>query len=97
MLRLLISPRAAADLESIADWIAEDNPTAAVDVVRGLLEAMELLARNPGIGHGRSDLADESLLTWPVAKNILIYQANETQLEIVAVVSGYMDLAALDF
>lgn len=97
MLRLVISPRAATDVESIADWIAEDNPNAAVDVVRGLLEAMGLLARNPGIGHRRSDLADESLLAWPVGKIVLIYRSTETQLEIVAVVSGYRDLTALDF
>lgn len=97
MPRWIISPSAAADIEEIADYIADDDPTAAVHVVEDLLAAIELLASRPGIGHRRDDLTDQSLLTWPVHKLVVIYRSAETHIEIVAIVSGYRDMTALHF
>jgi len=93
--RWILSPSAAADIEETAAYIASDDPTAAVHVVEDLLAAIELLAGRPGIGHRRDDLSDQSLLTWPVHKLVIIYRSTATHIEIVAIVSGYRDLTAL--
>ena len=50
MLRVEVTPRAAAQIESAATWWAENRP-AAPDAIRVDLEdALSLLARQPGIG-----------------------------------------------
>lgn len=41
---------AARDLEQIEAYIARENPAAAVGVVLRVVEAVELLAEQPGIG-----------------------------------------------
>ncbi|MEA3468157.1 MAG: type II toxin-antitoxin system RelE/ParE family toxin [Thermodesulfobacteriota bacterium] len=41
---------AAQDLEQAEAYIAQENPTSAVQVVLRIIEAVELLADQPGIG-----------------------------------------------
>ena len=41
---------AAQDLEQAEAYIAQENPTSAVHVVLRIIEAVELLADQPGIG-----------------------------------------------
>jgi plasmid stabilization system protein ParE len=43
-----------------------DNPTAADKLEDDIYAACELLAKNPRLGHRRSDLTDEPVLFWPV-------------------------------
>ncbi len=50
MKRLIYSDRALVDFESILDYIAPDNPQAAIKLGEGLLEACELLAQQPEMG-----------------------------------------------
>ena len=41
---------AQSDLDSIFDYIAEDNPAAAERVARSILQSVERLQEHPGIG-----------------------------------------------
>lgn len=55
--RLLFSPRAAADLEEIADYIARDNPVRAARFVAELEATCRAVAASPELYSIRSDLA----------------------------------------
>lgn len=55
--RLLLSPRAAADLEEIAEYIARDNPVRAASFVAELETKCRAVAQAPKLYPARSDLA----------------------------------------
>lgn len=55
--RLLLSPRAAADLEEIADYISRDNPVRAASFVAELEAKCRAVAASPDLYPARSDLA----------------------------------------
>jgi toxin ParE1/3/4 len=55
--RLLLSPRAAADLEEIADHIARDKPVQAASFVAQLEAKWGAVAASPELYPARTDLA----------------------------------------
>jgi toxin ParE1/3/4 len=55
--RLLLSPRAAADLEDIAEYTARDNPERAASFIEELEAACSAVAATPAIYPARPDLA----------------------------------------
>ncbi len=55
--RLLLSPRAAADLEEIADYIGRDSPIRAASFVAELEATCRAVAATPELYPARSDLA----------------------------------------
>jgi plasmid stabilization system protein ParE len=90
-----LTPKAAEGIESIWDYIAEESGVRRADkVVDDIFRAIENLADMPGMGHGREDLADETLLAWPVHSYLVVYR-DRRPLEVVHVVSGYRDLFEL--
>jgi toxin ParE1/3/4 len=93
--RYYLTPKAAEGIESIWEYIAEDSGVRRADkVVDDIFRAIEKLADMPGMGHGREDLADETLLAWPVHSYLVVYR-DRRPLEVVHVVSGYRDLFEL--
>src|SRR3989304_2891798 len=54
---VLRSPKAEQDLDDIWDYISQDNPTAAANLLRQLDSKFQMLSRNPQMGQDRSDLA----------------------------------------
>jgi len=50
MKRLIYSKNALDDFDSILEYIARDNPPAAVQFGEGFIEACELIAQQPEIG-----------------------------------------------
>ena len=70
----VLSTEAADDLCDIRDYIAQDNPAAARQVLVDLREAMRRLAQMPNLGHLRDDLADEPLRFWPVRSYLIVYR-----------------------
>ena len=55
--RLLLSPRAAADLEEIGDYIARENPARAASFVAELEAKCRAVAETPELYPARADLA----------------------------------------
>jgi toxin ParE1/3/4 len=55
--RLLLSPRAVADLEEIADYIGRDNPVRAASFVAELEAKCRAVAASPELYPARGDLA----------------------------------------
>jgi plasmid stabilization system protein ParE len=95
MNQYVVSRAAKDDLDTIWDYIAEDNVDAADRWIGRLLSQCELLAQNPRLGHTRGDLTDLAVLFWPVAGYLIIYGLQEQGIEIVAVIQGSRDIPAL--
>jgi len=87
-----LSAEALADLQEIWVYIAQDNPTAADKVEADIYQACELLAKNPRLGHQRSDLTNEAVLFWPVRGHYLvIYQRSAEPLKVVRILHAGRD------
>ncbi len=84
----VLSEAAALDLETIWEYIAQDNLPAADRWIDKLFQAFETLARTPGIGHKREDLTSLQVLFWPVGAYSVIYRVQPTEIEIIAVTQG---------
>jgi toxin ParE1/3/4 len=88
-----LSPEALADLQKIWAYIAGDNPAAADELEADSYRACELLAKNPRLGHKRSDLTDEPVLFWPVRNHYLvIYQRETKPLKVARILHGSRDI-----
>lgn len=81
-------------MDGIWDYIAEDRVDAADRLIARLFDAFEGLARNPGMGHKREHLTKFPVLFWPVANYLVIYRAEKSPLEIVAITHGKRDVPA---
>lgn len=89
------SAEARLDLLEIWEYIAQDNLDAADSVEWEIQEAVSMLARNPELGHLRRDLTSKPVRFWPVHSYLIIYDPTAQPVEIVRVLSGYRDIAAL--
>ena len=97
MSRYRLSPLAQQDLADIRDYyLAQGSPRATRTMLVELVEAFRALARTPGLGHRREDVAeDRQVLFWPVRDYLVIYRRIHKPIEIVRVVRGSRDISAL--
>ena len=88
------TPRARRELRDAAAWIAEDNPSTAVVLLKTGLKAAILLQANPQLGRVRPELAPEPYRFWPLRgfPYVLVYNAETNPLVIVRVVHQSRDL-----
>jgi plasmid stabilization system protein ParE len=90
-----LAPEALQDLQELWDYIATENLDAADRMIDTLFAAFERLAAMPGLGHRREDLTDRPLRFWTVDTYLVIYRAERTPIEIVAVTRGGRDIPRL--
>ena len=95
MTAYILAPEALQDLQDIWDYIAAENLDAADRVIDTLFAAFEQLAALPGLGHRREDLTNRPLRFWTVEAYLVIYRAEQTPIEIVAVTRGGWDIPRL--
>ena len=98
MSEYILSPSAVRDLDEIWDHYAIElqNPDAADRVCGEIFEAMDRLARTPGMGHLRTDLSPrEPLCFLHVRKYLIIYRRDDRPIQIVRVIHGNRDVAAI--
>ena len=88
----LLGTDAELDLGEIWDYIAADNADAADRWIGKLFDAFEALGRNAEIGHTRKDLTSDPVRFWPVGSYLIIYRADSSPVEIVAVTQGSRDI-----
>jgi plasmid stabilization system protein ParE len=82
---------AAADLGDIWNFIGKHSPDAADRVTEGILEACELLAKNPLMGQSLRGLGRPELRFWtlPRYRNYsIVYVPDRLPLEVVRVLHG---------
>lgn len=91
-----LTPQADADLEELWNYVAGNSGEPAADRLEDELHAaMHRLTHMPGIGHLRPDLADEPLRFFPVYKLLIIYRPETRPLQIIRVLHGARDVAAI--
>ena len=84
-------PLAEADLDEIWDYIAEDSPERASNLLRKLHAKMQTLATNPNIGRKRDELLP-GLRSFPYGNYVIFYLPIENGIEIVRVLQGSRDI-----
>jgi plasmid stabilization system protein ParE len=93
----VLAPAACGDLVEIWDYYATiiDDINVADRIRDELFAAFGDLAKTPGMGHYRTDLAAEPLRFWRVREYLIIYRSEKQPLEIVRVLHGKRDVQAL--
>jgi plasmid stabilization system protein ParE len=87
-----VSGEAERDLHELWEYIAADNVDAADRLIVRLKDAFEELARHPSIGHRRDDVTNYAVLFWAVGSYLVVYRAEHSPIEIVAIVHGARDI-----
>lgn len=91
-MQIVFEPAAREELEGVFDWIAKDDPRAAIHMI-ARIEAKVMRLANPKLAHmGRPGLirGTRELLEWPY---IIVYRVDErrSEVRIVSVVHGAQD------
>jgi toxin ParE1/3/4 len=92
-MRVTISPLAERDLESIGDYISEDNPGRALSFVAGMRVQCAKIAKAPQVYRARPELA-EGLRSCAHGNYVIFFVATKPRLTIVRVLHGAMDIPA---
>lgn len=82
-----LRPEAEADIEAIALYIAEDNPSAARRWYDDILDRCRRLGEMPGMGIARPEVRPD-LRSFPAGNYLILYREIESGAEIVRVVHG---------
>jgi toxin ParE1/3/4 len=83
-MRVIWAKSARSDLHSISRWIATDNPTAALAMVRRLRQAAALLENHPSIGRPGPEPGTRVLVV-SGTPYLLPYRIHPNTVEILAV------------
>jgi toxin ParE1/3/4 len=86
--RVVWSPRALADVQSIALFIAADSPSYAKAVVRRIIDLTRNLADFPEQGRKVPELDDPTIRELLAYSYRIIYRVEQAQVVVVAVVHG---------
>ena len=92
-MRVTVSPLAERDLESIGDYIAEDNPRRALSFISELRTQCDKIAKAPHAYRARPELA-EGLRSCAHGNYVIFFIATKARLTIVRVLHGAMDVPA---
>jgi plasmid stabilization system protein ParE len=95
MKRFILTRRAKQDVNEIWDYIADDNIEAADRVLDALDNAMFKLAKNPGIGHFREELADRRHRFFVVYSYLIVYRHETKPVQIIRVIHAARDVQSI--
>ncbi len=91
-----LTPQADADLDELWAYVSANSGVVAANRLEDELHAaMHRLAKMPGMGHLREDLADEPLRFWPVHEFLIIYRPQTMPVQVIRVLHGARDVAAI--
>ncbi len=82
------SPEAIEDLESIAEYIERDSGFYAKAVVTKVMDTVNSISNNPGIGRIVPELTNEDMRERFVYSYRLIYRVRKSDVLIVAIIHG---------
>jgi toxin ParE1/3/4 len=94
MKRPYFSPSSLQDLQDILEYIARDNPGAALRHVKRLEDACWMLAKNLEMGTAFDDLLP-GLRAWPVGNYVIFFRSTTDGIDVVRVVHGARDYGML--
>ena len=80
-------------LKDIHDYIAMDNPNAAIRVVEGIYEKVQLLREHPQLGQWYAAISDQSIRILVYGHYRIAYLINEDRnIDILGVFHGALDI-----
>ena len=92
MRRIVFSAQARRNARAIWDYIAAESTTAVADrLCAKLYDALELIARMPGMGHTRSDVKDPQYRFRTVKPYVMAYHYSSRRVTVVRILHGGMD------
>jgi len=91
----VLTPRAKQDIEDIWYYIADEDIENADKVLDALEAAMVKLAKNPGIGHWREELADKRHRFFLVYSYLIVYRHETKPLQIIRVLHAARDIQSI--
>ncbi len=94
-MRIIFSPEAEADLESIGDCIALDNPSRALSFTQQMRAACTELAEHPRRFERLDRSRQREMRRRVFHTYLIVYEVLETQVSIVRIIHGAMDQDAL--
>jgi len=89
-MRLRLSPLVPADLEEIAEYIAQDSPRHAARMLRLIRARMKEIARQPRVYRLRPELGAEARLA-AVGNYVILFRIRGNSVRIERVVQGNRD------
>lgn len=92
-MRLVITPLAQRDFETIGDYIAEDNPARAVTFIRELRTHCRKIQQTPQAYRLRSDIT-EDIRSAVYGRYVIYFTADKDIVRIIRVLHGAMDSTA---
>ena len=92
-MQVIITPLAERDLESIGDYIAEDNPVRAISFVAELRAQCVKIAKGPQSYRLRPELGN-GMRSCAYGNYVIFFIANKARLTIARVLHGAMDIPA---
>ena len=90
--RVTWSPRALADVDAIASYIAADSPFYAGSVVRRILGLVRTLEQFPRAGRKVPEFDDDNLRELIAYSYRIIYRVEEAEVIVAAVIHGRRNL-----
>ena len=90
--RIIWSPSAVADLESIHEFISRDSPNYAAELVEDLLAGPYQLLNFPRIGRVVPGFGQEQLRELLIGSYRVVYELFSDRIEIVGVIHGRRDM-----
>jgi plasmid stabilization system protein ParE len=95
MKSFVFTPLAARDLNEIWDYLAGDSIEAADRVLDAVEKALRGLAKNPGKGHWREDLADRRHCFFLVYSYLIVYRPETKPMQVIRVLHASRDIQVL--
>ncbi len=94
MPKVVIRPRALVDLAEIWDYIAADSIEQADRLIDFIDAKFKTLAKQPGMGRSRSELATD-LHSFAVGNYVIFYAPNSNGIDVVRVLHGARDVGPM--
>lgn len=93
MAEIIWTKEAADCLDQIHEYIARDNPKAAHRVAEGIYDKIQMLGRQPRIGHRYEAIADREVREILYGHYRIAYLIkSETLVEVLGIFHGAMDI-----
>lgn len=93
-MKLGISPLAEQDMETIGDYIAQDNPVRAVSFTEELYQQCLLIAESPVIYRERPELG-QSVRSCAYGRYLIVFSVLDTEVRIERLLHGSRDIITL--
>ncbi len=91
--RYVLAPEAAFDLVEIWRYIKKQSSLEMADRVESVIrDRIVFLAANPGAGHWRKNLTDETVKFFPVYSYLIVYRPDTKPLQVVSILHGRRDV-----